>query len=231
MWQLSEAIDGMTEACVAFGLPVVGGNVSLYNESKGIDIDPTPVVGVLAMVDELDAPPPGKKWNEGDRIVLLGDPDATELSGSRWAFDNGHREGSLAPLDTSAHLALTGLVRDLVNDTGLLSGVHDVSTGGLGVCLAEMAIASGVGCTVARIRHHAQLFSEAPSRVVVAVSAEDLAIVEQRAGTAGVPVTRLGLAHSDLFTIKGLLEIPLEEVTTAARDLLPNALGAGTSQG
>lgn len=231
MWQLSEAIDGMSQACLAFDLPVVGGNVSLYNESKGTNIDPTPVVGVLGMVDQLDAPPPGKIWNEGDRIVLLGDPDATELSGSRWAFDHGHRDGALAPLDTEAHVALVALVRDLVNETGLLSGVHDISTGGVGVCLAEMAIASQVGCTVARIRHHAQLFSEAPSRAVVAVSAENLAIVEQRAAAAGVPVTRLGLAHGDLFSVKGLIETPLDEVTAAARDRLPDALGTGTSQG
>ncbi len=78
MWQLSEAVDGMAEACGAFGLPVIGGNVSLYNESRGVDIDPTPVIGLLGVVDQLDRRPPGVTMAEGDRLVLLGD----DLSGS-----------------------------------------------------------------------------------------------------------------------------------------------------
>lgn len=231
MWQLSEAIDGMSEACLAFELPVVGGNVSLYNESKGANIDPTPVVGVLGMVDELNAPPPGKTWNDGDRIVLLGDPDATELSGSSWAFNQGHKLGSLPALDYDAHIAVASLTRDLVNDTGFLSGVHDISSGGLGVCLAEMAIASGVGCTVARVSSHALLFSEAPSRVVASVSADNLPALEERAAAAGVPVTRLGLAHKDQFAVKGLVEVSLVTLTSAAQDRLPDAIGGGTTQG
>ncbi len=231
MWQLSEAIDGMTEACLAFDLPVVGGNVSLYNESKGTNIDPTPVVGVLGMVDDLQSPPPGKRWNDGDRIVLLGDPDATELSGSTWAFRQGHKQGSLPAIDYDAHAAVAGLTRDLVNDPGFITGVHDISSGGLGVCLAEMAIASGVGCTVARVGSHALLFSEAPSRVVVAVSADNLPTLEERAAAAGVPVTRLGLAHKDQFAVKGLVEVPLATLASASADRLPNALGGGTTQG
>ncbi len=231
MWQLSESIDGMAEACVAFDIPVVGGNVSLYNESRGTNIDPTPVVGVLGMVDDLQAPPPGKTWNDGDRIVLLGNADGTELSGSQWAFNKGHREGALPELDAAAHLAVAGLVRDLVASSGLLTGVHDISNGGLGACLAEMAIASGVGCTVARVSSHALLFSEAPSRVVVAVSADNLAAVEEQAAAAGVPVTRLGLAHKDQFAVKGLVEMPLETLVRASVDRLPDAIGGGTTQG
>ncbi len=231
MWQLSEAIDGMSEACLAFDLPVVGGNVSLYNESKGTNIDPTPVVGVLGMVDDLSTPPPGKTWNDGDRIVLLGNPDATELSGSTWAFRQGHKLGSLAPLDYEAHIAVADLTRDLVNDSGFVTGVHDISSGGLGACLAEMAIASGVGCTVARVSSHALLFSEAPSRVVVAVSADNLPALEERAAAAGVPVTRLGLAHKDQFAVKGLVEVPLETLASASANRLPDALGGGTTQG
>ncbi len=231
MWQLSESIDGMAEACTAFGIPVVGGNVSLYNESKGTNIHPSPVVGLLGMVDDLDAPPPGKTWNDGDRIVLLGDPDATELSGSKWAFDNGHMVGSLAALDYDQHQKVADLVRDLANDTGFITGVHDVSVGGLGVCLAEMAIASDVGCTIARVGSHAMLFSEAPSRAVVAVSADNLADLETRAQAAGVPVTRLGLAHKDMFAVKGLLETSVADLANASRDRLPKALGGGTTQG
>jgi phosphoribosylformylglycinamidine synthase len=85
MWQLSEAIDGMAEACRAFGLPVVGGNVSLYNETAGTDIDPTPVVGLLGVVDDLDRRPPGTTLRDGDRLVLIGDDlagPAPTLAGS-----------------------------------------------------------------------------------------------------------------------------------------------------
>ncbi len=230
MWQLSEAIDGMAEACEAFGLPVVGGNVSLYNESLGSNIDPTPIVGVLGLVDELKVVPPGLAWSEGDRLVLLGDPAASELAGSQWAFDKGHRTGSLAPVDYEAHRAVVDLVRKLVSG-GLLSAVHDVSGGGLGACVAEMAIASSIGCTVARVAGHAELFSEAPSRVVAAVSADLLGPVEAAATAAGVPLTRIGLASGEKFAVKGLIEMPLGELVDASVNRLPEALGRGTTQG
>ncbi|MST35153.1 phosphoribosylformylglycinamidine synthase subunit PurL, partial [Acidimicrobiaceae bacterium USS-CC1] len=86
MWQLSEAIDGMGEACRALGLPVVGGNVSLYNESRGHDIDPTPVVATLGLVDELHRRPPGVRLAAGDRVLLVQPPGTRpSLGGSQWA--------------------------------------------------------------------------------------------------------------------------------------------------
>ena len=91
MWQLSESIDGMADACRALSLPVIGGNVSLYNESGGADIDPTPVLGVLGLVDEVQAPPPGPAWADGDTVVLLGARAASDgsfpLEGTRWASE------------------------------------------------------------------------------------------------------------------------------------------------
>jgi phosphoribosylformylglycinamidine synthase II len=229
MWQFSEAVDGMAEACRAFGIPVVGGNVSLYNESKGQNIDPTPVVGMLGLIDLLDRRPPGARLVEGGRIVLLGE-SSDELAGSRWAFEHGHRGGTLPALDPALHLRLASLVRDLVAGA-LLVGVRDVSCGGLGVTLAEMAVTSGVGFSVARVASHAELFSEAPSRVVACVNAEDLTAVEAAAAAAGVPITRLGVATGDRLTVKDLLDVPLDEAVAAWRDRIPNALGSGTTQG
>jgi phosphoribosylformylglycinamidine synthase subunit PurL len=229
MWQFSEAVDGMAEACRAFGIPVVGGNVSLYNESKGADIDPTPIIGMLGIIDLLDRRPPGARLVEGGRLVMLGEQSA-ELAGSRWAFDRGHRGGTLARLDGPAHSRLASLVRDLVNGA-LVLGARDVSVGGVGVTLAEMAVASGVGFSVARIASHAELFSEAPSRVVLCVNAEDLTTVEAAARAAGVPATRLGVATGDRLSVKDLLDVALGDATAAWRDRLPNALGAGTTQG
>ncbi|MDZ7677490.1 MAG: phosphoribosylformylglycinamidine synthase subunit PurL [Acidimicrobiales bacterium] len=229
MWQLSEAVDGMAEACGAFGIPVVGGNVSLYNESSGTNIDPTPILGVLGIIDLLDARPPGVGLVEGGRIVMLGEP-SSELAGSRWAFDRGHHGGTLAAVHTGAHATLASLVHDLVAG-GLVLGGHDVSTGGLGVALTEMAVSSGVGFNVARIADHAELFSEAPSRAVLCVAAEDLTTVESAANTAGVPISRLGVATGDRLKVKDLLDVGLDDATRAWHDRLPEALGSGTTQG
>jgi phosphoribosylformylglycinamidine synthase len=226
MWQLSETIDGMSDACRAFGVPVVGGNVSLYNETAGDDIDPTPIVGVLGLVDRLDRPPPGVGWREGDRIMLLG-PSEVSLAGSRWAFERGARGGSLAPVDLALHERVAALVRRLV-DEGTLHGVHDVSDGGLAVALAEMAVRSGVGFNVARIADHRALFGEGPSRVVIAVSGERLVDVEQAAAEADVSVTRLGVATGDRLRIKDLIDVPLAGTIDAWRTCLPSALGQGT---
>jgi phosphoribosylformylglycinamidine synthase II len=229
MWQLSESIDGMAEACRAFGIPVIGGNVSLYNESRGSDIDPTPVVGLLGMIDDLQRRPPGVTLVEGGRLVMLGRPSSA-LAGSRWAFAQGHRGGMLADLDVDAHSRLAELVRSLVSG-GVLRGAHDVSTGGLGVALAEMAVRSGIGVNLARIADHAELFSEAPSRVVVCVDAEDVTVVENAAEAAGVPATRIGVAMGDRISVKGLLDVALADATTTWRDRLPDTLGGGTTQG
>ena len=229
MWQLSEAVDGLSEACVAVGMPVVGGNVSLYNESRGRDIDPTPVIAVMGVVDSLDRRPPGVGLVEGARIIVIGD-GPTSLSGSEWAWQRGHRTGELAPLDLDAVLAVASIVRDLVND-GLVLGAHDVGDGGLGLALAEMAVRSGVGAQLARIADHAALFGESVGRVLVCIAPEDGPEVLARCETAGVPTTRLGVAGGDRLSAKGLFDIALADATSAWRDRLPDALGSGSTQG
>ncbi len=145
MWQLSECIDGMAEACRALSLPVIGGNVSLYNESGGADIDPTPVLGVLGLVDTVTARPPGRAWHSGDAVVLLGARSAPDgsfpLEGTRWATERrDHRAGRVVAVDFPAHATLCAFVAGLVaaqvggtGGTGLVHAVHDVSGGGLAV--------------------------------------------------------------------------------------------------
>jgi len=227
MWQLSEAIDGMGEACRAFGIPVVGGNVSLYNESRGRDIDPTPVVGLVGVVDRLDRPPPGVGFVEGGTLLLLG-PDARSLSGSRWAWERGHQAGSPPDLDLDAHLAAVHLVRDLVSQ-GLLAGVHDTADG-LGVALAEMAVGRGHGCQVdVPVADHAWLFAESPSRVVACVAAENTAAVARSAQSAGVQLTELGRVVGARIAVAGLLDVSLDDATTAWRGRLPHAMDAGAT--
>jgi phosphoribosylformylglycinamidine synthase len=229
MWQLSEAIDGMGEACRALGIPVIGGNVSLYNESRGDNIDPTPVIGMLGLVDSLERRPPPVGFAEGNRLVLVG-VTQPELSGSLWARNHGHRTGRLPALDLVMHTEVASVVRTLVVG-GLLSGIHDVSAGGLGLALAEMAVRSGVGFNVARVADHAELFSESPSRVVLSVGPNELTPVLNVLEHAGVPHARIGVATGDRLQVKGLLDVGLAEATAAWRDRLPLALGAGTTQG
>ncbi|MCU0267852.1 MAG: phosphoribosylformylglycinamidine synthase subunit PurL [Acidimicrobiales bacterium] len=229
MWQLSEAIDGMAEACSSFDLPVVGGNVSLYNESRGMDIDPTPVVGVLGCIDDLRRRPPGVRLVEGGRLVLVG-ATQPELSGSLWARDKGHRGGRLPALDPELHLRVAGVVRDLVNG-GLLAGVHDISSGGLALALAELCVRSGLGAQVARVADAAELFSESPSRVVACVTPDSLPYVERVLGNAGVPFARIGVASGDRLSVKGLLDVSVAELGTVWQQRLPEALGSGTTQG
>ena len=226
MWQLSEAIDGMSEACEAFGTPVIGGNVSLYNESAGADIDPTPVIGLLGMVDVLDRRPPGATLVDGHRLVLLG-PDDVSLGGSLWGSVNEAPGGALAPLDLDLHQRVAGFVRSLVVD-GLVDGVHDLSAGGLGVAVAEMVARSGVGAHLARVPDYRALFGEGPSRVLCCVNPEHLTEVLVDAEAAGVPTTRIGLATGDRLIVKDLLNVAVDDVVHAHRNRLPTALGAGT---
>ena len=227
MWQLSEAIDGMAEACRALGLPVVGGNVSLYNESAGADIDPTPVVVTLGLVDELRRRPPGVGLVAGETILVLQAPGtAPSLGASQWAVRvRGHRGGRLAPLDLAAHRRLVDLVAGLVA-AGVPGGVHDLSGGGLGVALAEMAVASGVGARVAGVAGHVGLFGEAPSRVALSVPPDRLGEVTEAGAAAGLEVVGLGVAGGDRLVVDGLVDLGVDQLRAAAARVLPDALGA-----
>jgi len=232
MWQLSEAVDGLAEACEAFGLPVIGGNVSLYNESRGTNIDPTPVIGLLGVVDQLDKRPPGVTMADGDALVLLGDDlraTSPSLAGSAVAWAAGEHGGTLPAFDGPAHTRVADLVRDLANE-GALSGVHDASSGGLGAALAELTCRTGLGLRVDAPVNAAQLFCESPSRVVAAVAASEAEALVARAAGAGVPAVVLGHAGGDRLVLGEVVDLAADEVVSTWRDRLPVALGAGTTQ-
>ncbi len=241
MWQLSETVDGLADACRAFDLPVIGGNVSLYNETTGVDIPPTPVLGVLGLVERLRRRPPPPALAAGSSIVLLGARRAVEaangapghpLAASRWAVEcRGRRNGVLPALDFDAHVRVARFVASLVaealgGDDGLLDGVHDVSGGGLAVALAEMALAGGVGAEVRGIDGHAELFTELPSRVVAATRRPDELCT--RADAAGVPAVVLGTAGGDRLVVAGcesaLVDCSLAELSEAMEGSLSKRL-------
>jgi phosphoribosylformylglycinamidine synthase len=222
MWQLSEAVDGMAEACRALGIPVVGGNVSLYNESQGRDIDPTPIVGTLGIIERLERRPPGPVLVAGGEVWLLGGPGwGAPLGGSRWAAElHGARGGPLPPLDLSAHRALVALVAEVVG-AGLVDGAHDVADGGLALALAEMAVAAGVGFVVSGVPSAADLFAEVPSRVVVCVAPDRAGALRERAAGAGVAATFLGRAGGGRLVVEGLMDLALAEAAAAWERAIP----------
>jgi phosphoribosylformylglycinamidine synthase len=223
MWQFVEAVEGMREACEALGIPVIGGNVSFYNESRGADIDPTPVVGVVGVVDELHDVPPRAAFNAGDRIVVLG-ATKPELGGSEWATMHGLLGGRPPAADLDAARKLHDVVAQLVRDR-CIAGLHDASDGGLVACLSEMAIAGQVGFR-ASVGDGCAWFSESASRVVLAVAPDRLDEVVRRCSGAGIPVLVAGTAGGDRLVGEGVFDVGLAEATTAWRDSIPALLGA-----
>jgi phosphoribosylformylglycinamidine synthase II len=232
MWQLSESIDGMAEACNELGLPVIGGNVSLYNESGGHDIDPTPVMGLLGVIDQLIAPPPGWNWHEGDTLVVVGARHAGAgvafpLGGSRWATRRSRRGGKLGAIQPEALRAtlsfVTGEVASIcAGNASDLSAVHDVGGGGLATALAEMVAVTGLGAQVNELEGHGELFAEFPGRFIVATN--DPVAFRSRAATAGAPVATLGVVGGSRLTIGSAVDLSVEEIARRRAGALSSAL-------
>jgi phosphoribosylformylglycinamidine synthase subunit PurL len=204
-WQLAEAVAGMAEACRALGVPIVSGNVSLYNQTPEGPILPTPVVGTVGLLRDRSAAVP-MRWGPGDAIWLLGAPawDAPALAASEYAWRHG-RFGGEPALDLVAAAKVVTLLGRLAGDR-ILAGAHDASVGGLGVALARLAIASATGAAVsfppeAAALPTASLFGERSGRVLVAVPPGAEAALSDAARAAGVTASRLGVAGGDRLEI------------------------------
>ncbi|MBV8951843.1 MAG: phosphoribosylformylglycinamidine synthase subunit PurL [Actinobacteria bacterium] len=229
MWQFSEVVEAMSDACRSLRVPVIGGNVSFYNESHGADIPPTPVVGVIGLIEDLTATPPPVGLEPGRRILVLG-ATAAELGGSEWAARHGLVNGRPPAADLDAGAALHDVVRALVADRAV-SAVHDCAEGGLAVALAEMAVRGGVGFRVGMRRAPgepevaAACFSESASRVVVAVEPARVDEVVTRARDGGVPAAEIGGSGGDRLVADGAFDVALSDATRAYCDAIPNALG------
>jgi phosphoribosylformylglycinamidine synthase len=227
MGAFAAAVEGMATACRALGLPVTGGNVSFYNESSGRPIHPTPIVGVLGLLEDVaDAVPAGFP-RPGLDVWLLGETRA-ELGGSAWQRRaTGRLEGGPPMLDLDAELALQRLLVELAGGR-LLASAHDLSDGGLAVALVEATLAAGVGATVelpAGLAPLAALASESPSRVLAAAAPEAAGELLALAGQAGVPALRAGRTGGDRLVVPGVLDLPLSRLRDAYEGALPRALG------
>lgn len=226
MWQFRETVEGITEACEALGVPVVGGNVSFYNETDGLDIYPSPVVGMLGLVEDLRLPPSRlDRAGAGMGIYLVGNEWAPNLAGS--AFEKvtfGHVGGRPTGPDRAMGNATVTAARRMAQ-----AGVpvlHDISMGGLAMAIAEICIASRVGATVT-YSDWRFLFSEDPHRflAVVPVSQDDL--IRKTGSELGVPFTRIGSTGGDaiVFDRGGVrAAVDLAVASAAWRKALPEHL-------
>jgi len=229
MWQFTETIRGLAEACTALEAPVVGGNVSFYNETDGKAIHPTPMIGMVGLLeDERGAL---TQWfrREGDLIFLLGEPGGS-LGGSEYlALIHGKEAGLPAPVDLLEEKALHDVVRN-ARDNGLIVSAHDCAEGGLAFALLECCITAPDGAIGADLkidpvgRLDTLLFGEAPTRIVVSAPPESRARLEQMVGAADVPIRMLGKVGGDrlTFAVGATPEIEIDVVP--ARDVWRGAL-------
>jgi phosphoribosylformylglycinamidine synthase subunit PurL len=210
-WQLTRAVEGLRDACLALGVPVVGGNVSLYNEGGGGPIYPTPIVGMVGSLGDPAGLPRIGFAAEGDAIALVG-PFSPSLAGSELEKLRGSLASSLPEVDLHAQAAALATLRSAVRAGGL-TAVHDVSEGGVAVAIAESCIEGGLGARVSLDARDAALFGEGPGGVVIAGPLE---VVE------AVPGARVvGEVGGDALEIEGALSVPVAELRAAYEGAIP----------
>lgn len=238
MWQFSQAVDGLSDGCLELGVPVTGGNVSFYNQTGDQPIFPTPVVGVLGIIDDVARRIPSGWQDPGENIYLLG-VTSTELSGSQWAGTiHGHLGGRPPAVDLAQEKKLAELLH-AASQQSLVSSAHDLSSGGLSQALAESVMRFGVGARVwlneiqerDGVDAATALFSESTGRVIVSVPREDDVKFRGLCEGRGYPVLRIGVtdaaADGDApsLEVQGLFTVPLAELRDLSTSTLPDAFG------
>jgi phosphoribosylformylglycinamidine (FGAM) synthase-like enzyme len=203
-WQLSEGVRGLGDACRALHLPVTGGNVSLYNESPTGSIAPTPEIGVVGLLDDIETRVGPAFETDGDTIVLVGEP-TPGLSGSAYdALAGTAAEDDLPSLDLVREAALQAFIREAIG-RGLVASAQDVAGGGLAVALAECAMWGGRGASVrvpTAMSPAVELFGESPSRIVVTATPRFVPALVLLARQHGLPVETLGTVGGDRLVIQ-----------------------------
>ncbi len=234
MWQFKEATQGLADGCLELGIPVTGGNVSFYNQTGDIAIYPTPVVGVLGVIDDVARRIPSGWQDDGNNIYLLG-TTYDELDGSAWAETiHSHLGGQPPKVDLKKEKQLAELLQGAAVQ-GLIESAHDVSEGGLGVAVAESALRFNVGARIwlgelmdrDGVDQTAALFSESQARVIVTVGREDDVKFQGLCEARGVPVLRIGVTdkESDSLEIKDVASFELNEIREGWAKTLPELFG------
>jgi phosphoribosylformylglycinamidine synthase len=229
MGQFALAIEGMAEACIALDYPVVSGNVSLYNETNGKGILPTPTIGGVGVIADVTRSPKVGFKQPGDSIYLIGET-AGWLGCSVFLREiHGREEGAPPPVDLAAERRNGDFVRNLI-ERGLVTACHDVSDGGTLVAIAEMAMASGIGCDLlARPKEspdHAFWFGEDQGRYVLTVRQADVQVLELQAKEMGIAFRYLGKTAGADLTLSGAGAISVSELKSAHEAFFPKLMGA-----
>lgn len=234
MWQFAQAVRGLADGCVALGIPVTGGNVSFYNQTQATPILPTPVVGVLGVIDDVRRRLPTGFGNEpGEALYLLGDT-RDEFDGSIWAQVTGDHLGGIPPAVDLGREKLLADVLTAASRDGLVSAAHDLSEGGLIQAVVEAALAGETGCRLVLPADCAAvadafvlLFSESAGRVLIAVPRTEESRMVAMCEARGLPATRIGVSDdgSDSIEIQGLFAVTLEELRSTSEGVLPRLFG------
>ena len=228
MWQFDETILGLVDGCRELGVPVTGGNVSLHNRTGDESIRPTPLVGVLGVIDDVHRRIPSAFAHDGDAVVLLGTTKC-EFGGSVYedVIHAGHLGGMPPMPHLDAEKALAAVMVE-ASKRGLLSSAHDLSDGGLAQALVESCLQGGLGVSVSLPEGEpsVMLFSESPARAIVSLSGADYREFKELCQEHGVPVARIGevIDHGE-FEVNGLFSLPCEEIERAWRRPIPGAMG------
>lgn len=228
MWQFKESVAGIAEAAAALLTPVTGGNVSFYNETGGRAIYPTPIIGMIGVLDPAVRVPGIGFRNEGDQILLLG-RTLPELGGSEYARTIlGKVAGRPPELDLDREAALGAVLRSLIGEN-LLNSAHDCSEGGLAVALAESCIASpdGLGARISArtdLEPYQWLFSETASRAVVSCAPKSVGRVEEMAAAEGVDARAVGIVGGTELLIQ-TISIPVSDLQRGFEEAIPGAMG------
>lgn len=227
-WTFKEALGGMGDACRAFNTPVTGGNVSFYNENPKGAIFPTPVIGMLGLVDDVEKHrmTPGFK-SEGDEVYFIG-AERKGLGGSEYLRAvHGLTTGDAPDIDLDFEVRLQAHLLNLIQ-TGQVNAAHDISDGGLAVTLAEMAIFSGLGADLSTQNLgnslHEVLYSEAQSGVVVTVPSGASDPFEKSCEKAGIPAQKLGSVGGKKFVVKNVIDLAVSDLASVYNTTLPKAM-------
>ena len=227
MWQFAEATRGLAEACVALATPVTGGNVSFYNSTAGVPINPTPVVGVLGVFDDVARRTPMGFVQEGSTLLLLGDT-RTELGGSEWAWAMHRHLGGRPPVVDLEREKLLAEVLIAGSRDGMLDSAHDLSDGGLAQTLVESALDGGIGARVVLptgLSPFVQLFSESAGRALVSVPRSEELRFTEMCSARGLPCTRIGVTDGTSLDVQDVVTLELDTLRTAWEATLPALFG------
>ncbi|HTM83573.1 MAG TPA: AIR synthase-related protein, partial [Mycobacterium sp.] len=230
MWQFAQAVRGLADGCAALGIPVTGGNVSFYNQTGATPILPTPVVGVLGVLDDVARRIPTAFGTEpGETLMLLGDT-RDEFDGSVWAQVTADHLGGLPPRVDLAREQLLAQVLTAASRDGLLSAAHDLSEGGLAQAVVESALAGETGCRLVLPEDcdpFVMLFSESAGRVLVAVPRTEESRFTAMCEARGLPAIRIGVVDqgSDAVEVQGQFSVPLTELRRTFEGVLPEIFG------